>query len=57
MTTIPVVDISFLFFIDARYPALDVDVGHFLSSDGLLLQDNVDRVPDDNPQYITETES
>lgn len=51
----PVVDICLLLFIDSWHPAHNVDVAHFLTSDGLLFQYDIHSVPDDDAQNISAT--
>lgn len=46
--------ICFLFLVDSRDPAFDINVRHFFSGYRFLIQNNIHCVPDDDPQNITE---
>lgn len=53
----PIMNIGLLHvFFNARHPAFDIDVGHFLSRDRCFLQNYVTRVPDDTTKNETETD-
>lgn len=52
----PVVYVCLLFLVQPLQPARDVDVGHFLPSDGRLVQDDVHRVVDHAPQHVPDGE-